>query len=99
MTGADRYSDGAPVPPPKSGKSGLGIMSKVGRSKRKDAKRMSQFVEPQALDEEDVPGHSRLDVIDQLDISGLTGGSCTLLCVLIPSVPSRFTVRCLLPAI
>lgn len=40
--------------------------------------RLSQFVDPQII--QDGPSsadNSRLDVIDQLDISGLTGGSCT----------------------
>ena len=39
--------------------------------------RLSQYVDPQIIqDEPDAADHSRLDVIDQLDISGLTGGTC-----------------------
>lgn len=37
---------------------------------------MSQYVDPQIISGDDATHHSRLDVIDQLDISGLTGASC-----------------------
>ncbi|WFD26725.1 hypothetical protein MNAN1_001710 [Malassezia nana] len=36
---------------------------------------MSQYVDPQIINAEDATHHSRLDVIDQLDITGLTGAS------------------------
>lgn len=40
---------------------------------------MSQYVEPQIINGPEASRHSRLDVIDQLDISGLTGASCMCL--------------------
>lgn len=73
MLGVPRADAGAPAPPLKSRKSGG---TSKGKSKKKDAVRMSQYVDPQIINGPDSSSHSRLDVIDQLDISGLTGASC-----------------------
>ncbi|WFD23180.1 hypothetical protein MEQU1_001868 [Malassezia equina] len=75
MSGVSRTDAGAPLPPPKSRK---GRALSKGKSK-KEAVRMSQYVDPQIINGPEASRHSRLDVIDQLDISGLTGASCMCL--------------------
>lgn len=78
MSSSRGASESRPVLPPKPQKSASGLMSKLNRKKNKQSARTSQYVDPQIIsDEPDSADNSRLDVIDQLDISGLTGGTRT----------------------
>jgi len=77
MSSTKWADESAPVLPPKTRKGSYGLIPRLGRSKKKESVRLSQYVDPQIIqDEPDAADHSRLDVIDQLDISGLTGGTC-----------------------
>ncbi|WFD00625.1 hypothetical protein MYAM1_003376 [Malassezia yamatoensis] len=72
-------SDEAPKPPPKSRKELGRLLGRSGRSGEKNKKknRISQYVEPrlEGDDADDQAPLSRIDVIDQLDISGVHGAS------------------------
>ncbi|WFD44690.1 hypothetical protein MPSI1_003360 [Malassezia psittaci] len=72
-------SDQAPKPPPKSRKDLGRLLGRSGRSseKNKNKHRISQYVEPhlEGDEEDEQPPLSRIDIIDQLDISGVHGAS------------------------
>lgn len=74
--------------------SGQGLWPKLGFFRKQQDVRLSQFVDPQIIQEgPSSADNSRLDVIDQLDISGLTGGSRTYsMLIFFTSVSPRFSV-------
>lgn len=93
MSGVRWAGNGPSGLPGTAKKNGQGFLPKLGFSKKQKDVRLSQFVDPQII--QDGPSsadNSRLDVIDQLDISGLTGGSCTYFVANLFSIPSRFSV-------
>ena len=90
---ADAY---APQPPPKPQRSRTkGFFNKDSRFERKQQKRQTRYVDPQLIQDPDTSSSNHLDIIDQLDISGLTGNSCMFHACFFTnfSVSSRFAVR------
>lgn len=74
-----RTAEQAPKPPPKSRRDLGRLLGRSGRGgDRKSKHRTSQYVEPvvHGAEDEALPA-KHIDVIDQLDISGVHGASCT----------------------
>ena len=92
-----RTAEQAPKPPPKSRRDLGRLLGRSGRSgeSRKSKHRTSQYVEPvvHGAEDEALPVN-HIDVIDQLDISGVHGASCTSCCALTQcSTTTRRTMR------
>lgn len=94
MSGARWAGNDPSNSPATAQKIGQGLWPKLGFFRKQQDVRLSQFVDPQIIQEgPSSADNSRLDVIDQLDISGLTGGSRTYsMLIFFTSVSPRFSV-------